>query len=52
MLGVSQIVIFDDQGGEGVQTPPKKHDIINEQPLTNKTQMCGYASAHRPSNSR
>ena len=32
--GVSQKVIFDDKGGGEVQTPPKKHDIINEQPLT------------------
>ena len=33
--GISQNVIFDDQGG-GVQTPHKKHDIINEQPLRHK----------------
>ena len=31
--GISQSVIFDDKGGRGVQTPHKKHDIINEQPL-------------------
>ena len=31
--GVSQKVIFDDQGGGESRPPPKKHDIINEQPL-------------------
>ena len=31
--GVSHKVIFNDQGGGGVQAPPKKQDIINEQPF-------------------
>ena len=30
---VRQKVIFDDEGGGRVQTPPKKDDIIYEQPL-------------------
>ena len=31
--GVSLKVILPDEGGGGVQTPPKKDDIIYEQPL-------------------
>ena len=37
--GVSQKVIFGDEGGRGVQTPPKNDDIIYEQPL-----VCGVHS--------
>ena len=32
--GVSQKVIFDDEGGRGGSDPPKKDDIIYEQPLS------------------
>ena len=36
-MGVSQKVIFNDKGGRGgVEPPHKKHDIINEQPLSSK----------------
>ena len=34
LRGGSAKVIFNDQGGRGVQTPPKKYDINNEQPNT------------------
>ena len=30
---VNQKIIFDSEGRGGVQTPPKKDDIICEQPL-------------------
>ena len=30
---ISQKLICDYKGGTGVQTPPKKHGIINKQPL-------------------
>ena len=48
---VSQKVIFDDQGGKGVQTPPKKHDIINEQPLIYilASSASNTGSIHNPS---
>ncbi len=32
--GASPKGILHDEGGRGVQTPPKKHDVINEQPLS------------------
>ena len=34
--GVSQKVISDDQRGGESRPPPKKHDIINEQPHIRK----------------
>ena len=40
--GVSQTMILIDKGGGGVQTPPKKDDIIYEQPLVESciVQLC------------
>ena len=39
--GVSQIVIFDDEGGRGgPDPPPKKDDIIYEQPLSDLECSC------------
>ena len=36
--GVSQKVILHDEGGRGGPDPPKKDDVIYEQPLTQKTE--------------
>ena len=39
--GGSQKVIFDDEGGRGGPDPPKKVDIIYEQPLIKRNhQTC------------
>ena len=49
-LGVSQKVILHDEGRRGDQTPPKKDDIIYEQPL--RDSCCVPRPAGLPSHVR
>ena len=37
-------MIFDDKGGRRVQTPPNKHDISNEQPITRQRNTSAYSN--------